>query len=62
MQDFIRRPVRRRRLFQRRPHPDIEFFFSRKPDQGGHGIDGPDDVACADGRDAGYRTWSLDGH
>jgi hypothetical protein len=63
MQDPLsRRSLKRRRLFQKRPHPDIEFFFNRQHDQAGHGIDGSDDGAAADGPDPGNQARSRDWH
>jgi hypothetical protein len=63
MQDLIaRRPLKRRRLFQRRPHPDIEFFFIRQLDQAGRNIDGSDEATGLDGQDAGNQARSWDRH
>jgi hypothetical protein len=63
MQDPLsKRSLKRRRLFQKRPHPDIEFFFSRQRDQAGNGIDGSDDGVGADGQDSGNQARSRDRH
>jgi hypothetical protein len=63
MQELLsRRPLKRRRLFQKRPHPDIEFFFSRQHDQAGHGTDGPDDGVGADSQDPGNPARSRERH
>jgi hypothetical protein len=44
---IVKRQPRRRCRFPRRPHPDIEFFFSRY-DRSRLDIDGSDDDAGAD--------------